>query len=317
MRLSVVIPAYNEVENIESIIHDILESIRQSEELITDHEIIIVDDASSDGMFEVVVAADIEKVSIIRLSRRSGSHIAVRAGLDNVSGDAVLCIAADGQDDPRAINRMVKKWVSGCRIVWALRKERSNEGIIASFFARFFYYLLNLFGEIRSKIDLSRADFYLLDREVVNAIISCRETNTSLFGLIVWLGYRQCSIEYERQPRKAGISKWTFRSKIQLAKDWIIAFSGIPLKIMTLVGFIVAGVGFAYAILIIAKSVFWGSPVQGWSSVMTAILLLGGGQMIMLGVVGEYLWRTLDESRNRPHYFIEKCFPDSNKYFSR
>ena len=309
MKLSVVIPAYNEAENIESILSDLAESIRQSSEIVTNYEIVIVDDASSDGMFEKLAEAAFPKVSVIRLSRRSGSHIAIRAGLDYVSGDIVLCIAADGQDDPWAIKRMIEKWHSGCEVVWALRKARDNEGRISSLLAKFFYSLLGFFGEVESKIDLSRADFYLLDKKIVKSIRSCRETNTSLFGLIVWLGYSQGSIEYERKPRRSGNSKWTFKSKLQLAKDWIIAFSGIPLKIMTLVGFLVAGVGFAYAMIIIAKSVLWGSPVQGWSSVMTAILLLGGGQMIMLGILGEYLWRTLDESRNRPHYFIEKKIP--------
>ena len=145
-----------------------------------------------------------------------------------------------------------------------------------------------------------------MDRKVVDAITACRETNTSLFGMIAWIGFKQGYIEYERRQRHSGRSKWNLRSRIRLAKDWIIAFSGIPLKLLTIIGFSVACVGFVYAFTVVIRSIIFGSPVQGWSSVMTAILVLGGGQMMMLGILGEYLWRTLDESRNRPGYFVEK-----------
>lgn len=310
MMVSVIIPAFNEADNLHHIVTNVANSLTDLSDENADSEIIIVDDASTDKTFQTIEEFDIPNLSAIRLSRRSGSHIAIRAGLDKARGDAVICIAADGQDDPQSINKLISKWQTGKDIVWALRKSRDEEGFFSTLFAKTFYRLLSFFNETDKRIDLSRADFYLLDRKAVNAITSCRETNTSLFGLIAWLGYNQGYIEYDRQPRHSGSSKWTFRSKIHLAKDWIIAFSGIPLKLMTLAGFVVAATGFLYAVFVVARGILFGSPLLGWSSVMTAILLLGGGQMIMLGIMGEYLWRTLDESRNRPCYFVEKEYPN-------
>lgn len=305
MKLSVIIPAYNEADNIEATIRETETHIRKRADGSASHEIIVIDDGSTDGTFDAVQAIDSDTVRCLRLSRRSGSHIALRAGLDAASGDCAVCIAADGQDDPNTIDKMLAAWQSGIDIVWALRKGRDGEPFLQRIFAWGFYKLLAWFGGTSAGIDLSRADFYLLDRKVVNAIKSCNERNTSLFGLIVWLGFRQGFVEYERRPRRVGESKWNFRSRMRLAKDWIIAFSGLPLKLMTATGSCVAVVGFVYALFVITRSIAFGSPLLGWSSVMTAILVLGGGQMMMLGIIGEYLWRTLDESRDRPAYFIE------------
>ncbi|MBU0484854.1 MAG: glycosyltransferase family 2 protein [Proteobacteria bacterium] len=307
MKLSIVIPAYNEADNIGETIKELTKIIHDLDDPPASYEIIVVDDSSSDQTFEAIQALDNTNVRIIRLSRRSGSHIALRAGLDAAHGNAAICLAADGQDNPQALNAMISQWKAGHDIVWGLRKNRQNEPLLNNLFANLFYRLLSWFGETSSPdIDLSRADFYLLDRKVVNAIKSCQERNTSLFGLIVWLGFSQTFVEYDRRERRAGTTKWNFKGRLQLAKDWILAFSGLPLKLMTVVGFCIAGIGFIYAVFVIVNSVIFGSPLQGWASVMTAILLLGGGQIMMLGIIGEYLWRTLDESRDRPTYFIEK-----------
>lgn len=306
MKLSIVIPAYNESDNIVATIQEIEGVLRSLPDGCPNYEIIVVDDHSSDATLETVRNNGGPRSRALRLSRRSGSHVALRAGLDMATGDAAVCIAADGQDDPNALPRLLATWHSGADIVWALRTDRHDEPLLQKILARLFYRLLTSFSGLDSQIDLSRADFYLLDRKVVTAINSCRERNTSLFGLIVWLGFIQGSIEYSRRPRRVGKSKWNFRSRLHLAKDWIIAFSGLPLKMMTVAGFIIAGVGFVYALFVIIHSLLFGSPMLGWSSVMTAILLLGGGQIMMLGILGEYLWRTLDESRNRPAYFIEQ-----------
>jgi dolichol-phosphate mannosyltransferase len=306
MKASIIIPALNEAENITTTIDEVETCLGLSSEEPIPYEIIVIDDYSSDGTFDKVKESDNTKVRCIRLSRRSGSHIALRAGLDAATGDCAICIAADGQDNPQALREMITRWKSGVDIVWALRQNRDDESLLQRVFARIFYALLSWFGGVSVEIDLSRADFYLLDRKVVNAIKSCRERNTSLFGLVVWLGFNQGFIEYERRPRRSGESKWSFRSRMHLAKDWIIAFSGVPLKLMTYTGFAISGLGFIYAVFIVSRGIAFGSPVLGWPSVMTAILLLGGGQIMMLGIIGEYLWRTLDESRDRPTYFIEK-----------
>ena len=305
MKVSIVIPAFNEAENISFLLSEISQAtIFSTGEF--DCEIIVVDDASTDNTFAEASSFANSPVTVLRLSRRSGSHVAIRAGLDIATGAAVICLAADGQDDPAVIEQMLQKWNNGADIVWALRHHRQEEKLINSFLAMAFYRLLTFFGAGSRQIDLSRADFYLLDRKVVEALKSCPERNTSLFGLIAWLGFNQEKIEYDRRQRKAGVSKWNFKSRLRLALDWVIAFTGIPLKLVTLTGFLIAFLGFLYAIIVISRSLILGNPVQGWSSVMTAILLLGGGQMMMLGIIGEYLWRTLDESRNRPCYFISK-----------
>lgn len=306
MKVSIVIPAYNESENIHQTVLDIQENLQNTPIPDGEYEVIVVDDHSSDHTFEMLPEKLSNHITILRLSRRSGSHVALRAGLNEASGDVIICIAADGQDDPEALPRMIGEWQKGYQVVWALRETRKDEPIQDRLITGFFYFLLRYFSETRASIDLSRADFYLLDRKVVDAINTCTEKNTSLFGLIIWLGFNQTTIEYRRKKRRYGSSKWNFRSKLSLAKDWIIAFSGIPLRLLTYSGFAIAGIGFLYALLVIVKSILLGSPVPGWSSVMTVILILGGGQAIMLGIIGEYLWRTIDESRNRPNYFIEK-----------
>lgn len=305
--LSVIIPAYNEESNIEATIQEIINSISG---LTDDYEIIVVDDHSNDSTFDILNHLSNPKINCIRLSRRSGSHSALRAGLAASNGDAVLCISADGQDNPETIKEMLIKWQSGAQIVWALRKCRNDEPFYIKSFAVMFYRMLNsLTGNNDNNIDLSRADFYLLDRKVVNAINSCQESNTSLFGLIAWMGFKQDYAEYDRRERRSGKSKWSFRSRTKLAKDWIIAFSGLPLKMMTLIGLGISFIGFLYAIFIVFLS-FTGNPIQGWSSLMIILLVIGGIQMSMLGVIGEYLWRNLDETRKRPLYFIEKSIKD-------
>ena len=305
MKLSVVIPAYNEADNIKTTVEELLKVIGRISD-IGDVEVVVVDDHSSDNTYDIVRNMKDPRVMCLRLSRRSGSHAALRAGFIESNGDFVMCLSADGQDDPNCLNQMLLKLCSGCNIVWALRKSRDNESVILRLFAKTFYkILLRLIGSDQSGIDLSRADFYILDRPVLNAIKSCTERNTSVFGLISWLGFKQEFVEYERRERKSGLSKWSFRSRLRLAKDWIIAFSGLPLKLMTIVGFIVAFIGFLFAVHLI-YNVFFGNPIQGYSSILVTILVLGGIQMIMIGVIGEYLSRSLDESRGRPVFFIEK-----------
>jgi dolichol-phosphate mannosyltransferase len=227
--------------------------------------------------------------------------------MKEASGDAALFISADGQEDPRCLKAMLDKWSGGAKVVWALRKNRDDEPWHIRVSARIFYKIQEWFNRDEyNKVDLYRADFYLLDKVVVDAVNSCPEKNTSIFGLISWLGFNQECVEYERCRRKYGKSKWTFRSRLNLAMDWIIAFSGLPLRIISITGIAVASLGLIYAAFIIINGLS-GRLVQGWASTMAAILVLGGIQMMMIGVIGEYLWRNIEESRNRPLYFIEQA----------
>lgn len=305
MKLSVIIPAYNEDENIRVIISDFLTAIKTTSE-IDDYEIIVVDDHSLDNTFTAVSQFNDYRIKCIRLNKRCGSHIAVRAGMKNASGDAVLYISADGQEDPHCLKTMLPKLQEGANVVWALRKDRRDEPWRIKVPACLFYKIQKWFNRDESNVvDSYRADFYLLDRIVTDAVNSCLEKNTSIFGLITWLGFNQDFVEYERRKRKYGKSKWTFTRRVKLALDWIIAFSGLPLRIISVIGIVVASLGFIYAIFIIITAIK-GVSIQGWTSAMAAILILGGIQMIMLGVIGEYLWRNIEESRDRPLYFIEK-----------
>ncbi len=305
MKLSVVIPACNEEKNIKGTIEELI-SVFGSISDIEEFQIIVVDDHSSDNTFDIISKINDLRISCLRLSRRCGSHTALRAGIKEATGEAVLCISADGQEDPSCLKDMLKKYSSGVNVVWALRKTRGKEPWHIRKPAQVFYKLLAwLGGAGETDIDISRADFCLLDRMVTNAVNNCLERNTSLFGLIIWLGFKQDSVEYERRIRKSGRSKWNFNFQLRLAKDWLMGFSGLPLSLMSIIGVFVILISLLYAISMMVKAIM-GSPPESWSLIMLAILLISGIHMLMLGVIGEYLWRNLNESRKRPLFFIEK-----------
>jgi len=233
MDLSVVLPAYNESENLDFVLDELISIISTIEE-ITDYEIIVVDDHSEDGTFDLIEKKLSKSIKCIRLSRRSGSHTALRAGIRHSQGDLVLCISADGQDQPEVLQKMINKIIHDkYDVVWAVRKSR-EESILYKLFAGSFYRILTWMTKIEHLgFEYSKADFYLFNRKIANAINDCNERNTSLFGLILWLGFKQGFVEYDRRNRYKGKSKWTYHALLHLAKDWIIAFSGIPLKLIS------------------------------------------------------------------------------------
>jgi polyisoprenyl-phosphate glycosyltransferase len=303
MFLSVIIPAYNESTNITKVIGELEETIEQCKDVFS-YEVIVIDDHSSDNTLECVKHIGKKNIHCLRLSRRSGSHVALRAGIKKAEGEIVLCISADGQDNPSVLNAMIAKIKAGDHTVWALRTNR-NESFFSRLFSSVFYKILKWFTDQKSNINLANADFYLLTRKVVNAINSCEEKNTSLFGLIIWLGFKQSYVVYNRRDRMSGQSKWNFKSRLRLAKDWIISFSGLPLKLITYVGITASVFGFIYAIFLFFYTIL-GYAKPGWAETVLISLIGGGIIMIMLGIIGEYLWRTFDETRKRPLYFIEE-----------
>lgn len=302
--LSIVIPAYNEKENILKIIGELKENISNCK-TVESYEIIVIDDHSDDNTFDIVKQLLDNNIKVIRLSRRSGSHTALRVGLKYARGKMVLCISADSQDDPSVLRQMIAKMDEGSQIIWAVRNDR-KEPFFQKLFASLFYkLLLAVSRQMKSEINLANADFYLLSRKVVDAINACKEKNTSLFGLVIWLGFKQDFVAYERRERYSGKSKFSFRSRFRLAKDWIIAFSGLPLKVISVIGLIIAFLGILYAIVILILALT-NRTIPGWAEITILILIIGGLQTTMLGIMGEYLWRNIDESRNRPLYFIEE-----------
>jgi len=306
MNLSVVIPVYNESENIRTTMQELF-SVANKIPDIAGIQIVVVDDHSSDGTYDVAKELNDPRIICLRLSRRSGSHIALRAGIRESTGDAALCISADGQDNFSCLGGMLEKWRAGSSIVWGLRQNRQGEPWYIRKPAQIFYrVLLRLLNSDEQKIDLSRADFFLMDRVIMDAVNACPERNTSLFGLLAWLGFKQDFTEYERRPRLSGKSKWNFKSRLNLAKDWIIAFSGLPLRLASSAGMAMAILGALAAAYIIIDKFFFSNIIPGWTSIVVLILIMGGIQLIILGIIGEYLWRTLDETRARPLFFIEK-----------
>ncbi|MDH7487657.1 MAG: glycosyltransferase family 2 protein [Anaerolineae bacterium] len=302
MLLTVVTPAYNEAENL-PILYERLRAVMQG--LGLDWEWIIVDDHSADDTFAVVaeIARRDPRVRGIRLARNSGSHTAVTCGLHQARGDGAVVMAADLQDPPETLPELVAQWRAGAQVVWAVRARREGEKLSTLAFARLFYLLMRHVVGFRD-MAASGADFFLLDRRVVDAFRQFRERNISLIALITWMGFRQATVTYTKQARLHGRSGWSLGKKLKLAVDSVTSFTYLPIRIMSCLGFAVAVGGFLYAGYVII-SALTSRPLPGWSSLMAAVLVLGGIQMLMLGVLGEYLWRALDEARGRPRYLIE------------
>lgn len=212
-------------------------------------------------------------------------------------------MAADMQDPPETLPLLLAEWNEGAQVVWAVRNSRDGERATTLLLARLYYYLMRRFVGI-GDMPSTGADFLLVDRRVMDALSQFGESNVSLLALITWMGFRQAVVGYGKQARRHGRSGWTLEKKLKLALDSITSFSYFPIRLMSYIGFVVALFGFLYAGLVILNALS-GNPTQGWSSLMVAVLLLGGVQMMMMGVLGEYLWRALDETRRRPRYLIE------------
>ena len=302
-RLSIVTPAYNETENLK-LLHERLAAVLGP--LDVDWEWIVVDDHSRDNTFEVIraLAAADPRVRGLRLARNSGSHAAITCGLHHATGDAAVIMAADLQDPPETLPELLREWQNGAQVVWAVRRSRPGEKASTVGFSRLYYFMMRRVVGMK-EMPKTGADFFFLDRRVLDAFRDFGEANVNLMALITWMGFRQATVEYDKQARQHGTSGWTLEKKIKLTIDSVTAFTYLPIRFMTYVGFVFALLGFAYAIFIVVNHFLTHAAVAGWSSLMAAVLVLGGIQMLMLGVLGEYLWRVLDETRQRPRYLIE------------
>jgi dolichol-phosphate mannosyltransferase len=304
--LSVVIPCYNEAANL-PLLHARLCTVLDNEGL--DWELILIDDHSVDNTFDV--AADLTRrdgrVRAVRLSRNVGSHLAAMCGLDNSRGDAVAIMSADLQDPPETLSRMLERWRGGEDVVWAVRESSESHSLTDRLFSRLYFGMVAWLLGVEHATPQG-ADFVLVDRVVVDALAQYKESNLSVYATIAWLGFRQGMILYRKKPRAHGSSGWTLRKKLKLVVDSFTSFSYLPIRIMTVTGLIIGILGFIYSIVIISNY-FAGQPPEGWTSLTVVVLILGGFQMVMLGTLGEYLWRCLDEARSRPRYHIERRVP--------
>jgi polyisoprenyl-phosphate glycosyltransferase len=300
--LSVVTPAYNEADNLPLLYKRLSAALKS---VNVDWEWIVVDDHSSDETFTSIgdIARRDSRVRAIRFARNLGAHTAITCGLDHARGDCVVVMAADLQDPPETLPALLAEWYSGAQVVWAARGRREGEKASTIGLARLYYFLIRRAVGIR-EIPGTGTDFFLIDRGVVDALGQFKEGNIDIVLLITWMGFRQTIITYDKQSRVYGRSGWSLKKKLKLAVDSVASFTYLPIRIMSYLGFLVAFAGFLYAGLVVANALS-GDPVEGWSSLMIVVLVVGGIQMLMMGVLGEYLWRALDESRRRPRYLIE------------
>ena len=302
--VTILVPAYNEQEVLH-LLYDRLEKL-MNENTNYDFEVLLVNDGSKDKTFEIMqeLREKDKRFCYLNLSRNFGKETAMIAGLDYCKGDAVVIIDADLQDPPELIPEMIKYWEEGYDDVYAKRKSREGETWLKKFTSKMYYRVLQ--GFTRIEIQKDTGDFRLLDRRCVEALKSMRENQRYTKGLFSIIGYNKKEILYDRDPRAAGQTKWNYGKLIDLSIDGITSFTTSPLRWAALIGCGVSVIGFVYMLYIIIKTIVTGIDVPGYASLMVVILFLGGIQLIFLGIIGEYLGRTFNESKHRPLYFIER-----------
>jgi len=303
-KISILIPAYNEQEVLRHLYERLYKLAGETPNYT--FEFLFVNDGSRDKTLEMIkaYAAKDPRVAYINLSRNFGKEIAMIAGLDKVTGDATVIIDADLQDPPELIPKMIALWEQGYDDVFARRKSRAGESWIKKMTSELFYKVLQKSTSI--PIQQDTGDFRLLDKRCVEALVQFRESQRYTKGLFSWIGYEKKEIEYDRDPRMAGETKWNYLKLINLAIDGITSFTTAPLRISSVLGILVSLCAFIYIVYLVVRTAFFGTDLAGYPSMMAVILFLGGVQLLSLGVIGEYIGRIFNESKNRPLYFIEE-----------
>jgi dolichol-phosphate mannosyltransferase len=298
--LSVAAPVYNEEGAVE-------EFHRRASAALAGlpYELILVDDGSTDRTGEIIsrLAAEDPAVRVVRLSRNFGHQAAITAGLDHARGDAVVMIDADLQDPPELIAEMLERWRDGADVVYAVRRTRAGETRFKLATARWFYRLFAKLAQV--ELHQNAGDFRLLDRSALDALLAMRERNRFLRGMTSWVGFEQAAVHYERDPRHAGETKYTPRRMLRFSLDAVSSFSHVPLQAATVLGFIFSLVAFL-AIPVAIGFRIAGEFVPGITTVLLVVLLLGGIQLITVGIIGEYLGRVYDEVKRRPLYVVRE-----------
>lgn len=310
--ISIVIPVYNEEETIPELytrLLGLLTLLNEKFALSNDNvEFIFVNDGSKDNTLQSLISVTQQHASfkVINLSRNFGHQIAVTAGIEMAVGKAVVLIDADLQDPPEFIIDLYAKYKEGYDVVYAVRQRRAGENFFKLATAKLFYRLMQRITNMN--IPLDTGDFRIMGRNVVDVINSMKEKHRFIRGMVTWVGFKQTGLLYHRKERFAGQSKYPLIKMMRFAWDGITAFSTSPLRMVSYLGFTIAMVGFLYCLYVIYAKIFTNETIQGWASVMIVTLIMSGINLITLGVIGQYIGRISEESKNRPLYIIDKIY---------
>jgi glycosyltransferase involved in cell wall biosynthesis len=307
--ISIVVPVFNEIEVIGAFYSRIKRVVDELDSFA--YEIIFVDDGSKDDSYVKLksIARSDQNVKVVKFSRNFGHQIAITAGIDIAEGDAVVLIDADLQDPPEVIKDFISKWQEGYDVVYGIREKRRGESNLKLLTATLFYRLLKMLIKIDLPVDTG--DFRLMNRRIVNRFKELKETDRFVRGLVSWIGFKQTGIYYERDKRYAGETKYPYKKMIKFALDGITSFSSIPLRLATWLGYFTSFLAFLYLTSVFVQKAL-GYTVQGWATIMVGMLFLGGVQLICLGIIGEYIGRIFNETKQRPMYVIEEIYDSKN-----
>lgn len=300
--ISIVIPVYNEERGLAALVSRLRQVMDKGQD---SYEMIFVDDGSSDGSLALLrnLRRTCPNLTIVSLSRNFGKEVAMTAGLAHSRGDAVVVIDADLQDPPEMIPVLIAEWRNGYEMVYAQRTKREGETWVKLATARLFYKVMRGISSV--PVPENVGDFRLMSRRVVNTLLELPERHRFMKGLYAWVGYRQKAVPYTRKPRAAGTTKWNYWKLWNLAIEGFTSFTIAPLKLATYLGLTIALCAFVFGIVIVGRTLLYGEVVRGYPTLMTTVLMLGGVQLIVLGVIGEYLGRVFNEAKQRPLYLVD------------
>ena len=303
-KVSILIPCYNEEQSL-PLLYPELKKLMDAE-VMYEWEVLFVNDGSKDNTLNIIKAlrsAD-NRINYVNLSRNFGKENAMLAGFDYVTGDCMVIMDADLQDPPSLIPQMLEYWGLGYQDIYAKRANRGKESWLRKKFSLLFYKILD--NSTRFDILQNVGDFRMLDRQCIDALKQLRESERYTKGMFCWIGYRKKEVIFDRGDRVAGESNWNFWSLFNLAIEGITSFTTAPLRFATIAGFIIAVITFIYALYFLTKTLLIGDPVQGFTTLIVVVLFLGGIQLMAIGVLGEYIGRIFNESKNRPTYLANE-----------
>ena len=301
-KISIVVPVYYNEDTLMDLYNDMAAKILNK---LGEYELVFVDDGSEDSSWSVLnQIRDMDKnVRLVKLSRNFGEHAALLAGLSVCTGDCAVTKQADLQEDSELILEMYDKWKQGNKVVLAVRRSR-DESKVKVFFANMYYAIVRKY--VNKNMPEGGCDCYLIDRQVIEVLERLDEKNSSLTLQVLWAGFKTEMVYFDRKDREKGVSRWTFAKKFKLVLDSMMSFSYAPIRAMTYIGLVFDIIAFVLFVSVIIEHFTVGTPIAGWSSLMCVVLCSCGLMMTMMGILGEYLWRTLDAARNRPPFIIDE-----------